>query len=121
MVYLVFDSNIWIYLLDESWKEENSLDYLEHWIQQQHINILVPRVIIEEWNRNRESNKERRQKVLADFFSMAEEILPSSFYINSNKPDFRNKIIEDQFSRIEDLIGRAEVVSPSSAVMQQVI
>ena len=29
MIYLTFDTNIWIYLLDESWQEDNSLDYLE--------------------------------------------------------------------------------------------
>lgn len=104
MVYLTFDSNIWIYLLDDSWREDNALDYLEHWISENHIKILLPEVILAEWDKHKEKEKDVRKKKLRDFFSMAGEILPSSFFEDYKKPDKQSEIIESQFNRIENLI-----------------
>lgn len=121
MIYLTFDSNIWIYFLDESYKEENSLDYLEHWIEAELVSILVPNVITEEWNRNKKENKDNRKIILGNFFSMAEEILPSSFFEEYKKPDVQDRIVEDQFERIEKLISAVEVIHLSVQVSQHVI
>ena len=53
MHYLTFDSNIWIYSLDESWRIENHLDYLEPWIQDGHVKLLLPEIILTEWTNNK--------------------------------------------------------------------
>ena len=53
MHYLTFDSNIWIYSLDESWRIENQLDYLEPWIQDGHVKLLLPEIILTEWTNNK--------------------------------------------------------------------
>lgn len=105
MIYLVFDSNIWIYLLDESWKEDNPLDYLEHWISENHVRILLPSIVIKEWENHKTKEKEKRKKELRDFFAMADEILESSSFIGEKrKPENQEQIIERQFNRIENLL-----------------
>jgi len=105
MIYLVFDSNIWIYLLDESWKEDNPLDYLEHWISENHVQILLPSIILMEWEKHKIVEKEKRKKELRDFFVMADEILESSSFLGEKrKPEKQVQIIEKQFNRIENLL-----------------
>jgi hypothetical protein len=122
MIYLTFDSNIWIYLLDESWREDNALDYLEHWISEKHVKILLPNLILTEWDNHKEKEKEERKKTLRDFFSMAEEILPSSFFDDYKRPDKQSEIIESQFNRIENLLRTdAELIDISSEVKNKAI
>lgn len=104
MIYLTFDSNIWIYLLDDSWKESNPLDYLEHWIERGLVTILLPEIIITEWDKHREEEKEKRKRLLKDFFFMAEELIPAAFWSDLKKPEKVEEIIEDQIRRIENLI-----------------
>ena len=58
MIYLTFDSNIWIYLLGNAWKKSNPLDYLEHWIYEEHEKILLPEIIYTEWG-NQKFDKNR--------------------------------------------------------------
>ena len=87
MIYLTFDSNIWIYFLDNSWKEYSPLDHLEHWIEENHVRILLPEIIIDEWEKHKEIEKEKRKKSLKDFFSMADEIMPSAFLADHRKPE----------------------------------
>jgi hypothetical protein len=111
MLYLTFDSNIWIYLLDDSWKEYNPLDHLEHWIDEQHIKILLPEIISIEWNKHRDKEKENRQKQIKDFFSMADDILPSAFISIHRTPENIEGIVEEQFNRIDILINtKAEII-----------
>jgi hypothetical protein len=104
MIYLTFDTNIWIYLLDESWKEDNMLDYLEHWIEEDLVQILLPEIILTEWERHKLKEKKERMKTLRKFFAMAEEILPTSFFRDYKKPDQLDRIIENQFNRIENIL-----------------
>ncbi|WP_028788075.1 PIN domain-containing protein [Terrimonas ferruginea] len=112
MIYLTFDSNIWIYLLDNSWTLSNPLDHLEHWIDEKHIGILVPDIILTEWNNHKEAEKEYRVKKLKDFFRMAQELIPSPFIDEHNKPDNLSHIVEEQFSRIEKLIQTNSRILP---------
>jgi hypothetical protein len=111
MIYLTFDSNIWIYLLNDSWKENNPLDYLEHWIEEGHITILLPEIILSEWDRNRDKEKVERKKKLKEFFLMADEIIPLEFIKDQRKPENIDKIVENQFIRIENLIkSKAKII-----------
>lgn len=122
MIYITFDSNIWIYLLDDAWKEENPLDYLEHWIEEGLLTIVLPEVILEEWDRHRMPRKEERKKKLIEFFIMADEILPSSFIRDQRKPDNIERIIEDQFKRIETIIkSKSKVITCSAATKAKII
>jgi hypothetical protein len=104
MIYLTFDSNIWIYLLDNAWTISNPLDYLEHWLAEKHVEILVPEIISTEWNKHKDIEKGYRIKKLKEFFNMAQELMPSSFIDEYNKPDNLTRIVEEQFLRIEKLI-----------------
>ncbi len=105
MIYLTFDSNIWVYLLDNSWTASNPLDHLEHWIKEKHVKILVPDIIITEWDKLKEKQRELRVKKIREFFNMAQEIIPTAFIDQYNKPDNLERIVDDQFERIETLIG----------------
>lgn len=121
MIYVTFDSNIWLNLLDNAWKEENPLDHLEHWIDEGHITILLPEIITTEWNNNREKGKNERRRKLKEFFLLAEEIFPTSFIENERKPENIDKIIESQFQRIEILIkSKATTLSCSQNTKDKV-
>ena len=86
MIYLTFDSNIWIYSLDESWLIESQLDYLEPWIQNGLVKLLLPNIIISEWHKHEGKQGAERERKLNEFFAMAEEILPSAFYSEFKDP-----------------------------------
>lgn len=115
MQYLTFDSNIWIYLLDDAWKDYNPLDHLEHWIEENQVQILLPEVILTEWERNKGAEKENRRKKLREFFTMARDIVPSVFINTFNTPDNINQIIDDQFKRIDVMIrDKASIIKETS-------
>lgn len=121
MIYLTFDSNIWIYSLDESWQIENQLDHLEHWIQKGEIKLLLPKIIIDEWNKHEKKQVVAREKKLLDFFNMAEEILPSAFFAEYKEPATQRKIIEEQLNRANNLIHQSEIIPEYPEVKDRVI
>lgn len=121
MIYLTFDSNIWIYSLDESWQIENQLDYLEPWIQKGEVKLLLPKMIIDEWTKHEKEQVGEREKKLRDFFSMAEEILPSAFFAEYKEPATQRKIIDDQLNRAKNLILQSEIIPEYSEVNDRII
>lgn len=104
-IYLTFDSNIWVYLLDNSWTASNPLDHLEHWIKEKHVKVLVPDIILTEWDKLKEKQRDIRVKKIREFFIMAQEIIPTAFIDQYNNPENLESIVADQFVRIEDLIN----------------
>lgn len=121
MIYLTFDSNIWIYSLDESWKIENQLDYLEPWILRGEVKILLPKMVLDEWEKHEERQVKEREKKLGDFFEMAEEILPSAFYAEYKVPSTQRLIIEAQLKRAKDIILSCEIIPDYPEVKERVI
>ncbi len=122
MIYLTFDSNIWIYSLDESWQIENILvDYLEPWIQNQEVKLLLPKIIIEEWDKNEKEQVRNRELKLKEFFGMAEEILPSAFFAEYKETSAQSKIIHDQLNRVKNLILNCEIIPDYLEVKDRII
>ncbi|HAO05770.1 MAG TPA: hypothetical protein DCQ50_02045 [Chryseobacterium sp.] len=121
MIYLTFDSNIWIYSLDESWQIENQLDYLEPWIQRGEVQLLLPKMIIDEWSKHEKEQVGEREKKLREFFSMAEEILPSAFFSEYKEPATQRKIIDDQLNRAKSLILQSEIIPEYSEVKDRIV
>jgi len=121
MIYLTFDSNIWIYSLDESWQIENQLDYLEPWIQKGEVKLLLPKMIIAEWSKHEKEQVEEREKKLREFFGMAEEILPSAFFSEYKEPATQRKIIDDQLNRANKLILQCEIIPDYSEVKDRIV
>jgi hypothetical protein len=121
MIYLTFDSNIWIYCLDESWQIENHLDYLEPWIENGQVRLLLPKMVINEWEKHENKQVEERQKKLRDFFSMAEEILPSAFYTEFKEPAVQRSIIAAQLNRAKSLIYGSDVIPEYPEVNERII
>lgn len=121
MIYLTFDSNIWIYSLDESWQIENQLDYLEPWIQRGEVKLLLPKMIIDEWTKHEKEQVGEREKKLREFFNMAEEILPSAFFAEYKEPAMQRKIIDDQLNRAKNLILQSEIIPKYPEVKDRII
>jgi PIN domain len=120
MLYLTFDTNIWIYLLDDCYKSYNPVDHLEHWLNENHIGILLPQVVIEEWERNRDNEIHVRKKTLREFFYQAEEIYPTAE--SRNRPSEIDAILTDQFGRIEKLIyERAIRINPPEHIYKKIV
>lgn len=121
MVYITFDSNIWIYSLDDSWKIENQMDYLEYWIEQGFIKILLPQMVLDEWEKHEETQVQERIKKLKDFFEMAEDILPSAFFSEYKSPEIQRNIITSQLQRVKKMIDNCEVIPSYQEVFDRVI
>ncbi len=122
MIYLTFDTNIWVYLLDDSWKDYNPLDTLEHWIGEGLITILLPEIIIEEWERKKNEHKAERIKKLKDFFSLADEVLPTAFIGDRRKPENLENEVNGQFERIERLIkAKAKLLPLDNTLKDKII
>lgn len=121
MIYLTFDSNIWIYSLDESWQIENQLDYLEPWIQNGEVKLLLPKMIIDEWNKQEKEQVKEREKKLSEFFNMAEEIIPSAFFTEYKEPAAQRRIIDDQLNRAKSLILQGEIIPEYPEVRTRII
>ncbi len=121
MIYLTFDTNIWVYSLDNAWTIENELDYIESWIEQDKIKLLLPEVILTEWKRRKSEHVSERKKKLKEFFSMAEEILPSAFFSDYKTPEIQDQIINSQLGLIENLLSKAEIIPSNLDIQQKVI
>jgi hypothetical protein len=121
MIYLTFDSNIWIYSLDESWQIENQLDYLEPWIERGEVKLLIPKMVIDEWEKHEREQVGEREKKLRDFFNMAEEILPSAFFGEYKEPATQRKIIDDQLNRAKNLILQSEIIPEFPEVKDRIV
>ena len=99
MIYLTFDTNIWINSLDNSWLIDNQLDYLEQWVEDGFVKILLPQMVIDEWYRHRSIRSKERENILNKFFVMAADILPSAFFYEYNNPTTQQAIIAAQLAR----------------------
>lgn len=121
MIYLTFDSNIWIYSLDDSWKIENHLDYIEPWIEEGQIKLLLPEIILNEWAKHRSDQVNVRKDKLKEFFRMAEEIMPTAFFSDYKSPEAQNNIIVNQLNRIDRLVKNAKIVPINDDIQKKVI
>jgi hypothetical protein len=121
MIYLTFDSNIWIYSLDDSWKIENQLDYLEPWIENGDVKLLLPEIILQEWKNNSHKQVKHRKDQLKNFFKMAEEILPSAFFSDFKNDETQEAIINNQLDRINTVIKTSEIIPLYPEVEKQII
>lgn len=121
MIYLTFDSNIWVLALDQSWTVDMELEYLNYWVNSGQIKLLLPDVIKHEWKKNRAKQQKHRRDRLGDFFAMAEEILPSSFFQDYLSEDMQDAIIDAQIARIDTLIDNAEFIPISPRIRDKVL
>lgn len=121
MIYLTLDTCIWINSLDEAWKLESQLDILEVLINEGHVKLLTPEIIISEWKKNKDDQVKIRAKKLENFFGMAEEILPSAFFSDYKKQDVQRQIILNQLDRIENILKLSEIIPINDEIEKQVI
>lgn len=121
MIYVTLDSNIWIYLLEDSWKVDNNLDFLETWAENQEIKFLIPTIISQEWDRHEEKQKLVNKKKLNDFFSMAEELLPLSIFNEFKQPLAQERIINEQIERLKEIIRNSEQIALTEEARERII
>ncbi|WP_151198054.1 PIN domain-containing protein [Cellulophaga baltica] len=120
MIYITFDTNIWVYRLSDSWKTENELDYLEYWLESGQVKILLPEIIREEWDKHKNIQASERRKDLKNFFKMANEILPTEFFKEYTTPDSQQKIVDQQLERINRIIDTA-IWIPLSVNIKEIV
>lgn len=61
MKYFLIDTCSWINLIDHG-RENPQIDKLSYWIQEGLIELIVPELIIKEWNEHKENEKVRIQE-----------------------------------------------------------
>jgi hypothetical protein len=121
MIYLTLDTNILIYTVEESWRESNSLDFIEQWISNGSITLLLPEVILQEWERNKKNEFDKQKKRLNEFFEFANNVLPSAFFTKYKNQDSQEVIIDSQLQRIEKLLSGCKRIPLYDEVKQRVI
>lgn len=121
MIYLTFDSNIWIYLLDNASKKYNPLDYIEHWIEEGHVQILLPEIIHAEWGKHRESQKSVYEENLQNFFAVAKDVFDDDMIRAYYNPEQISKIIEIQFNRIDEIIRRSLIIKSNNELKAKLV
>lgn len=121
MVYVSFDTNIWIYSLDESWKLDNLLDYIEYWQETGVIEIVLPEIIIDEWERHEEREVLERKKTLNKLVVSLNQFVPKSYLIELNEEHTQTRLIDEQLERIHKVLSKSTKVSPSQKVKDKVI
>ncbi len=112
MYYLALDTNIWLNLLKEGTASDNSLNFLDHWIDGQHIKILLPEIIVTEWKRNRENKKKVLIQDWRDFLNRAKKIFDSSYVNDVITSEYVEQRVEKQLEIVEDIFDNHAIVIP---------
>lgn len=122
MIYLTLDTNIWLDLLEDSWGEDNIIDKLEYWLKHDFVKILVPEIIIEEWERNKKGVKyDKLNNDFDTFLKISQDVLPESFIYELRDKNYQAVIFETQIQRIETIICNAVKLRLSDTVRDQII
>ncbi len=107
MIYVLLDTNIWIYLLEDTFENNQFIERFFSWVMNGHIKILLPECIITEWNKKKDEQVKKLKSYWLNFFKTAKKILTDSKMVNEYKnPDFINKLIEQRFSDIEEIFNQ---------------
>lgn len=114
MIYLTFDCDIWLNSLKESGEDDNFIDSLEYWIENGHVQILLPEIIIEEWKRNRDSKKQFLVNDWKVFFNRAKKVFSTEVIKGLKTPEHLNALVEDQLKRVEIIFDSYAIKIPIS-------
>lgn len=112
MIYLTFDSDIWLNSLKESGEENNFIDALEYWIENSHVKILLPENVIDEWKRNRDNKKQTLVKEWKSFFNRAKKVFSTDVVSVLMTPDMLNERVEEQLKRVEEIFDNCAIKIP---------
>ena len=104
MVYLIFDTNIWLSFILNAGIEQDELDIIEIWIGKNLVTILLPEVILTEWDRNKEEYRNNKITEFKTFFKSAKGLLSSDISLNAYTLDVQKEIVDKQIQRIEKII-----------------
>ena len=112
MIYLTFDSDIWLNSLKESGEENNFIDSLEYWIENGHVKILLPENVIDEWKRNRDKKKQTLVNDWKSFFNRAKKVFSTDVVSVLMTPDKLNERVEEQLKRVEAIFDNYAIKIP---------
>ncbi len=115
MIYLIFDSDVWLNSLKESGEEDNYMDSLEFWINDGFVKILLPEIIITEWDRNRDEKKRVLIKEWRSFYQKVKEELGTDVVKTLNTPDVLDAKVEKQLKKVEDIFQNHAIKIPISS------
>lgn len=100
---ILIDTCSWIDLLTTK-SHNKSLEHLEFWVANNHVNIVTHRIIIEEWNKNKIKERNEYFQSLKTKYNHANEVLKSEklplqnlepkTYIYDNQIDIIDKILK---------------------------
>jgi hypothetical protein len=121
MIYVSFDTNIWIYSLDESWKLDNLLDYIEYWQDNQIIEVVMPEIILDEWKRHQEKEVLHRKNKLRSLVASLNQFIPKSYLLELNEESTQIRLIDEQLNRIEQILSKSTNVPLSQEVKDRVL
>lgn len=112
MIHLTLDTDVWLNSVKESGDDDNFIDSLEHWIENNDIKILLPESIIEEWNRNREVKKKIFLDDWKNFFNRSKRVFGNDIVKMLRTPEHLNELVEKQFKRVESIFHNHAINIP---------
>ncbi len=108
-LYVLLDTNIWIYLLEINSSNENFITNFFEYVRQDYIKLLLPEIILTEWDRHKEEKKKELRKNWNNFFVMAEKIIDRGVLSQYKKPGIISQNIDSRFEQIEDIINNFSI------------
>ncbi|MCD9015195.1 PIN domain-containing protein [Parachryseolinea silvisoli] len=112
MLYLSLDSDIWLNSLNEVRDGDSYFDSLEYWIEGGHVTILLPNIIIEEWERNRANKIQIMEKEWKSFFNRAKKYLPPESFRMLMTPEKLAERAEESIKRVETIFEHYAIKIP---------
>lgn len=112
MIYVTFDSCIWLNLLKESWEENNSIDAIEFWIEHEDISILLPEIILIEWENNRASKVKTLSSDWKNFYNRVKNVFGTEILTEQNTPENIKELVNNQLSRVESIFKNNSIKIP---------
>lgn len=115
MIYLVVDTCVWLNALEET-GDENFIDLIEAWTEMGKVKIILPEVILEEWQRHREKKKNYLVEDWKKFYKRVKKHLGKEA-----KEEIQNFLHYDGIQKlVEKRLGKVERIFSQHSILLEI-
>lgn len=101
MIHISLDTDVWLYLLSQRLEEITLLDELYFWISNNHIKVIIPQNIVDEWSRNKDDKIRQAKKDFSSLYNLKSTVLADDSAVKASIDP--NKFEEEAKERIGKL------------------
>lgn len=127
MIKILIDTCVWLDIAKTD-KGEKIINLLEEFIKEEEISLLIPEIILTEFNRNKERIESEAKKSVTSHFKKVRELVftygnketKNNILAELNNIDYKIPVIGDMahysISRIEELFYQAEIINITNEI-----